>query len=195
MNRREGEIDRTGFDGTGIDGTGIDEECLDAGPPAWPVSLDRCELFRELPAERLADLERQCRCAHFAKGDIILRGGAEDEHSVFVILQGKAKVSRKARSGKETRLAELGPGMYFGEFAAIDGHSGTATVKARTDAIVAVLPREVFRLLLRDEPAVAFRIMERLVRLVRSLDERVAGLHDCHEEFDRLHRDLFLVNL
>ena len=85
--------------------------------------------------------------------------------------------------------------MYFGEFSAIDGRSGSATVRAGSDATLAEIPREVFRLLLRDEPAVAWRMMERLVHLIRCLDTRVAGLHGCHEEVDRIHRELFLVNL
>lgn len=174
---------------------GADQECVAAGPPAWPISLGHCELFRDLPSDRLADLERLCRCQHYAKGEVIVQAGSDDAHSVFVMLQGLARVYREAAQGRKTMLGEIGAGMYFGEFAAIDGHSGSATIKANTDTIVAVIPREIFRLLLRDEPSVAFRVMERLVRLVRSLDERVAGLHGCHEEFDRLHRDLFLVNL
>lgn len=162
---------------------------------AWPVDLRACELFDELRADRVAELESQCRCARYEKGEVILRAGDDDEHSVFVLLHGRAKVSRRTPSGHNTVLAEIGPGMYFGEFGAIDGRSGSATVQAGSEAMVALIPRDIFRLLLRDEPTVALRIMERLVRLIRSLDERVAGLHGAHEEFDRLHRDLLLVNL
>jgi hypothetical protein len=31
--------------------------------------------------------------------------------------------------------------------------------------------------------------------VIRLLDARVAGLHGCQEEIDRIHRELFLVNL
>jgi CRP-like cAMP-binding protein len=161
----------------------------------WPLDLARCELFRDLPADRMADLQRQCRCARFAAGEIILAGEHDKGHNVFVILQGAGEVLRKSPFGALVSLATLHPGMYFGEFSAIDGRSGSAIVRASSDATLAEIPREVFRLLLRDEPAVAWRMMERLVHVIRLLDARVAGLHGCQEEIDRIHRELFLVNL
>ena len=160
-----------------------------------PLDLTRCELFRDLPSGRVAELERQCRCTRFAAGDIILAAEDNRAHNVFVMLQGTAEVLRRCPYGDFVSLATLQPGMYFGEFSAIDGRSGSATVRASSDAILAEIPREVFRLLLRDEPAVAWHMMERLVHLVRSLDMRVAGLQGCQVEVDRIHRELFLVNL
>ena len=167
----------------------------DGNPPVRPVNLAHCELFRDLAADRVADLERQCRCARFAAGDIILAADDNRAHNVFVVLQGTGEVLRRGPFGDFVSLATLHPGMYFGEFAAIDGRSGSATVRASSDATLAEIPREVFRLLLRDEPVVAWRMMERLVHLVRSLDSRVAGLQGCQEQVDRIHRELFLVNL
>jgi CRP/FNR family transcriptional regulator, cyclic AMP receptor protein len=164
-------------------------------PAAGLVDLAHCELFRDLAADRIADLERQCRCARFAAGDIILAAEDNRAHNVFVVLQGRAEVLRTGPSGAFVTLATLHPGMYFGEFSAIDGRSGSATIRAGSDATLAEIPREVFRLLLRDEPALAWRMMERLVHLIRSLDSRVAGLQGCQEEIDRIHCELFLVNL
>jgi CRP-like cAMP-binding protein len=161
----------------------------------WPLDLARCELFRDLPADRMADLQRQCRCVRFAAGEIILAGEDNNAHNVFVILQGTGEVLRKGPFGAPVSLATLHPGMYFGEFSAIDGRSGSATVRASSDATLAEIPREVFRLLLRDEPAVAWRMMERLVHVIRCLDKRVAGLHGCQKEIERIHRELLLVNL
>lgn len=164
-------------------------------PAVRPVNLVHCDLFRDLAADRIADLERQCRCARFAAGDIILAAEDNRAHNVFVVLQGTGEVLRRGPFGDIISLATLHPGAYFGEFGAIDGRSGSATIRASSDAILAEIPREVFRLLLRDEPAVAWRMMERLVHLIRSLDSRVAGLQGCQEEVDRIHRELFLVNL
>lgn len=164
-------------------------------PAAGAVNLARCDLFQNLPADRIADLERQCRCARFAAGDIILAAEDNRAHNVFVVLQGTGEVLRRGPFGDFIFLATLHPGAYFGEFGAIDGRSGSATIRASSDAILAEIPREVFRLLLRDEPTVAWRLMERLVHLIRSLDSRVAGLQGCQEEVDRIHRELFLVNL
>jgi CRP-like cAMP-binding protein len=160
-----------------------------------PLDLGRCALFRDLSPSRIADLDRQCRCIHFAAGDVILSAEENNPHDVFVVLEGTGEVLRKGPFGDSIVLATLHPGMCFGEFSAIDGRSGSATVKASSDALLAEIPREVFRLLLRDEPSVAWLLMERMVHLIRTLDARIAGLQGCQEEFDRLHRELLLVNL
>jgi CRP/FNR family transcriptional regulator, cyclic AMP receptor protein len=166
-----------------------------ARPASRLVNLAHCDLFRDLAADRIADLERRCRCVRFAAGDTILAAEDNRAHNVFVVLQGTGEVLRRGPFGDFVLLATLHPGMYFGEFAAIDGRSGSATVRASSEAILAEIPREVFRLLLRDEPTVAWRMMERLIHVIRSLDSRVSGLQGCQEEVDRIHRELFLVNL
>lgn len=201
MNTRDSRQQQTDGERTGV-GTGVGP-----GPSGHnlsgherilvgrPVELQRCDLFQGLAPERIAELERRCRCLCVAAGQIILAAEDNRAHNVFVLLHGTADVLRKGPYGDFISLAALQPGMYFGEFSAIDGQSGSATIRASTDAILAEIPREVFRLLLRDEPAVAWRMMERLVRVIRSLDAQVAGLQGCQKEVDRIHRELFLVNL
>lgn len=159
------------------------------------LQLARCDLLCDLAPERIAELERQCRCTRFAAGETILEAENNLAHNVFVLVQGTVDVLRKGPYGDFILLATLQPGMYFGEFSAIDDQSGSAMVRASSDATLAEIPRDVFRLLLRDEPAVAWRMMERLVRVIRSLDARVVGLQGCQKEVDRIHRELFLVNL
>jgi CRP/FNR family cyclic AMP-dependent transcriptional regulator len=55
-------------------------------------------------------------------------------HEFFLILEGKAVISR---NGKE--LAEVGTGEYFGELAILDKGPRTATVVAKTDMRLLVL--------------------------------------------------------
>ncbi len=167
----------------------------DGFPVGRPVDVAGCDLFRDLAPARIAELERQCRLKRFAVGEVILAAEDDRAHNVFVVLHGTVEVLRKGPYEDFILLATLQAGMYFGEFSAIDGRSGSATVRAGSDAILAEIPREIFRLLLRDEPAVAWRMMERLVRTIRALDSRVAGLQGCETEVDRIHRELFLVNL
>lgn len=165
------------------------------GPFGSPVGLAVCDLFRGLVPDRLADLESRCRCLANRPGDIIVSPSAAVPHGVYVVLAGWVEVVIVNPNGDDVMLAQLGPGAHFGEFAAIDGRPGSVTVRARTATVLAEIPPEVFRLLLRDEPAVALRLMERLVRLVRSLDVRVALLQDSHDQARMLHRELVLATL
>jgi CRP-like cAMP-binding protein len=71
----------------------------------------------------------------------------------FVILQGRVVVLRDGEP-----VAELGPGEFFGELAAIDPGPGyalarNATVRARTSVDVGVIDEAGFGELLRTRPA------------------------------------------
>jgi CRP/FNR family cyclic AMP-dependent transcriptional regulator len=83
-------------------------------------------------------------------------------------------------------------GEYFGDIAAIDGLPRSADVMALESTLLALMSPAVFRKLLRDQPTVTERILQRLVSLVRSLSERVIDLstlgvqHRIHAELLRL---------
>lgn len=165
------------------------------GPTRSPAGLACCALFSTLSPQRLADLESRSRCVSFPPGGLIVDPSAPGPHGVYVVLVGAVAVAAATPHGGEVTLAELAAGAHFGEFAAIDGQSGSVLVRARTAAVLAEIPPEVFRLLLRDEPSVALRLMERLVALVRGLDARIVLLQDGHEQAGRLHRELMLAIL
>jgi CRP/FNR family cyclic AMP-dependent transcriptional regulator len=68
---------------------------------------------------------------------------------------------------------DLGLGEVFGEYPAIDRGPRSARVEARSTCLIASLPAEHFRELLRSEPGVAQALLPRLVRRIRALTTRV----------------------
>jgi CRP-like cAMP-binding protein len=87
---------------------------------------------------------------------------AEGEEGVgfFVIESGTAQVSV---GGQDRRL--LGPGDYFGEIALIIDGPRTATVTAQTPVRCWGLTSWEFRPLVRENAAVAWRLVEALAKL------------------------------
>lgn len=74
-------------------------------------------------------------------------------HEFFVIEDGAAAVTQDGK-----RIAELGPGDFFGEIGLIETQRRTATVTASTPMrLVAMFERE-FRQMEREMPAVADRV-------------------------------------
>jgi CRP-like cAMP-binding protein len=84
---------------------------------------------------------------------------------------------------------DIGAGDFFGEVAAIDGAPRSADVVALESTLLAAMPPAVFRRLLREEPAVAERMLLRLVGLVRALSERVIDLSTLGVQ-NRIHAEL-----
>ena len=63
-----------------------------------------------------------------------------------------------------TRRATLGPGDHFGEIALLAGADRTATVSADTDVVCWGMPAWNFRPLVREQPTVTVKLLERMAR-------------------------------
>ena len=74
-------------------------------------------------------------------------------HEFFVIEEGSVEVRQDGK-----RIAELGPGDFFGEIALVAAERRTATVVATTPGRVVVMSRAEFRRMEREMPTVADRI-------------------------------------
>jgi CRP-like cAMP-binding protein len=74
-------------------------------------------------------------------------------HEFFVIEEGAADVLQG-----DSRIAELGPGDFFGEIGLLETERRTATVVATTPMRVIVMFQREFKSMEKDMPAVADRI-------------------------------------
>lgn len=121
-----------------------------------------------------------------ADGDRIFTAG-EVTDSLYVVLEGCAKVSGTSKHGRETVLDFYGPGKWFGEVAAIDGlpriHSAqavgrTVLLKITTDNLSKLLHKQpVFcRALLRLEATRLRIVLTALEQYsTQSLEHRLAN--------------------
>jgi aromatic-L-amino-acid/L-tryptophan decarboxylase len=105
-------------------------------------------------------------------GEAIVRQW-EASREFYVLLEGTAEV-RARTAGEERHLADLGPGDFFGELAALDwgasfGYPRLASVVATSPARLLVLPGESFNTLMRDVPGFGENIR-------RAARERLPGL-------------------
>ena len=99
-----------------------------------------------------------------------------ENRDVFFVVKGEVRVVNYSRSGREIAYARVGPGGYFGELAAIDGQSRSASIVAAEECLVAALPPDVFVGLLADSPDLTVRVLKRLSGIIRSCDDRIMDL-------------------
>ncbi|MEX2100730.1 MAG: cyclic nucleotide-binding domain-containing protein [Acidimicrobiia bacterium] len=94
---------------------------------------------------------------------LVTEGAAGAEF--FVILDGTARVERHGK-----KVAQLGPGNYFGELSLLDRAPRNATVVAETPIELVVLGQRAFDELLDSVPQFDKRLLAGLARRLRLED-------------------------
>ena len=138
-------------------------------------SLEGIAFLSGLADASLRALEQKCRWYRYVANEQILDRDSENR-DVFFVVKGEVRVVNYSRSGREIAYARVGPGGYFGELAAIDGQSRSASIVAAEECLVAALPPDVFVGLLADSPDLTVRVLKRLSGIIRSCDDRIMDL-------------------
>jgi pyruvate,water dikinase len=131
-------------------------------PPA--DALKPVPLFADLDDAQREQVARLFRERRFPKGETVVREGSGGA-AFFLISSGTASVSV---AGVER--ATLGPGDWFGEIALIDEGPRSATVVATTDLVCQGVTVWDFRPLVEGDGALAWRLLQALVKKLRTAE-------------------------
>jgi len=164
--------------------------------PASPssIGLRGIELLAGLAPERLEALARECAWRRYDAEQSIISRSAPDRDLYFIV-SGRVRVTTYSAAGRQVTFRDFGPGEHFGEVAAIDGMARSADVVGLEGGLLASLPPAPLGRLLREEPALAERLLRDFAGLVRRLSARVIdlstlGVHQrLHAELLRLARE------
>lgn len=137
--------------------------------------LHKVELFDGLSPDAVASIETQCTWLHVAADQQVF-DKESDTQDVYFVVAGAVRILTAGPDDREVALADVSAGNYFGELAAIDGMRRSARVIATSDSVLALLSSGDFLALMRRHPEIAMRVLNRLSRVIRSLDSRVTEL-------------------
>jgi CRP-like cAMP-binding protein len=146
------------------------------------------DLGRYLPEPLAEAVTAAARLAQFKAGQTVM-GHQDDTNDVFVVLAGTLRIELLSQNGREITLSDAGPGAVVGDFAALDDQPRSATVTATTKATLARIPGAAFKEAALSHPVSAEWLARRLVRMLRSLDERIFELNALAVR-SRLHCEL-----
>lgn len=107
--------------------------------------LTSCPLIATLAPEARERIVAAIVVEVVAPGAAVIRQG-DTNRPFFILLDGAAEVRKAADAGVATKVAELGPGAYFGEQAILGNNAGrsAASVYTVVESRVAVISREAF---------------------------------------------------
>lgn len=144
-------------------------------------SSDKIRLFREqgLSRRELMTLATFSKEKRFAGGAFLFQEGDKGTE-MYVILEGKALISKFIPGGGEEALAILERGDFFGEMSLIDGQPRSADAKAHGGPLtVLALDQATVREILAMDSHASLEFLQLLCRLIvnrlREIDEKVVG--------------------
>lgn len=149
---------------------------------------ERLGLFGAMDPAPRQDAVARSRAIRARKGTAILSKG-DRSSDVFFVLEGRLQVLLYSVGGREVSLRDLAEGDMFGEIAAIDGESRSASIVALDDSRLLAMSRADFRDIIEGSPEAAMWLLGQLTARIREMTERVFELSALNVQ-SRLHCEL-----
>jgi len=132
-------------------------------------------IFSELSDEDLEKISKVAMRQMYRKDNMLL---IEEEigSTMFIILDGRVKISRISDDGREVILSILSEGDFFGEMSILDGQTRSANVVTLEDSEILIIRREDFLQMLHDYPQIAINLLKELAHRLRRSDAQIKSL-------------------
>jgi len=138
-------------------------------------NLHNTPLFSALDEEAAVALRQSMVPQSVKKGHTLFEEG-EPGDRLYVVTEGKIKLSHASGDGRESLLMVLGPGDMFGELSLFDPGPRTATASAVTDSKVLGLGNTDLNPWLAGRPEVAKALLKALAHRLRRTNETMSDL-------------------
>lgn len=137
--------------------------------------LKSITLFSELSKESAGVLARACRFQRIKKGEILFFQSDPSE-SVYITRSGVLSVLLNSPDGRDMVINEMRAGDIFGEMGVLTQRPRAASVMARADSELMVIPYQIFLQIISKEPGLLRRILDINVNRLQRSSEREGAL-------------------
>ncbi|USR79320.1 Crp/Fnr family transcriptional regulator [Arcanobacterium pinnipediorum] len=137
--------------------------------------LAHVELFRELDEADRADLLALMSETTLKRGESLFHEGDSGDR-LYVVTDGKVKLSHTADDGRENLIAVLGPGEIIGELTLFDLGARSSTVTAIAATSLLSLSHKDMMTYIDSHPAMAKSMLRELARRLRTTNQQMADL-------------------
>lgn len=137
-------------------------------------TLSKVHLFAGIHPDGIARIAAICSEESYRLGDIIFKEG-EVGDKLYLILDGKVRISREVSGMGEEALAVLGAGAAFGEMSLIDDFPRSADARVHERCRLLVLTKSALEDLLFLDKDLAYEI---LWNFVKTLSSRLRQTND-----------------
>lgn len=135
-------------------------------------------IFSTLSQSEMAEIEMIAINKTYLKGELIYTPG-DLSKNLYVVYQGKIKISRISEEGKEQVIRVVGPGDFMGELSLFSSLPMTDFSEAIEKTSICMIDGKVLKDLMTTHPQIMFKIMDELskrLEIIESLLEDI-NLH------------------
>lgn len=137
--------------------------------------LKQIDLFSEMTKEEMDRVDEISWMKELKRGQIIYMPEDMSE-SVYLLKRGRVKISGLSQEGKEVTMDIIGPGEIFGELSLVDKGPRETIAEVLDDALLCVISRNNFEMLIRSKPDLAFKVTTLIGSRRRVIESRLEDL-------------------
>lgn len=138
-------------------------------------ALKQVPFFARLSSTQIRDLSQSLVARRFRSDQIVFHLG-DPAGLLYIIIDGKVKISYASSDGQEIVLAILGAGDFFGELALLDDSPRSATAEAIEETNTLTLHRIQFLDFLDNDASFARHVLNVLARRIRHLNNQMSDI-------------------
>lgn len=144
-------------------------------PQAIVDLLGKTAMFGSLSEPDRAAIAQRMRKVAFDPDQMIFARG-DPGRDLFLVLDGRIRLSILSGDGRELSFAHAGPGSVFGEIATLDGGERTAGATAISKVQAMSLPQKALHELIEANPKIAMAAVRFLCQRLRETDQRLEAI-------------------
>ncbi len=138
-------------------------------------SLRNIPLFANVSDADLESIASHMIERRYPRHSVVVEEGLPGDY-MYVICEGRVKVTKLSEDGREKILKFLGVGDFFGEMALLDRAPRSASVETLDASRMLALARNDFLASMRSSPNLAMAVVQELTRRLREASEHASSL-------------------
>ena len=134
--------------------------------------LHASDILQPLSQEELEELAQNNPDVRLEEGETLF-GPEEISERLFIVKEGRIRLYKTDQGGNEITIALIGQGRLFGEMALTAQQLRAVYAQATEPSLLISLSSDNLKTLVRSNPEVGLRLIERLSERVRTLENRL----------------------
>jgi CRP/FNR family cyclic AMP-dependent transcriptional regulator len=136
-------------------------------------------LFESLNQEEIEKFLTVTEILSCKKGDVLFKEG-DSSDTLYILVEGKIRMSKQVADVGEEALSILEKGDYFGEMGLLDDSPRSADAIANEDSKLLIVRRSSFLAFMEQNHDIAYKVLltflRRLCERLRETNEKISGL-------------------
>lgn len=132
-------------------------------------------IFNNLDYDQLLNISQIMESVSYDKGNMIFTEGNNGD-TLYFIYEGKIKLYKYTKDGKEQILHILSNGDFFGELNLLKNSAYNFNAKTITDCKVCTLTNEQFKNIIIERPEISIKVLEVIAERLSNMEELIQNL-------------------